>query len=108
MPTGNMRKTRDRRIMSDLPRLRFAGRRIVLRLPDDREISLPLQRYPTLLKATSAQRNAWELIGPAVGFHWPALDLDLSVDGLLHGLPEHVPKPPVIERGKPRSTSLSP
>jgi hypothetical protein len=76
-----------------------------MRLPDDREISQPLERYPTLMKATVAQRNAWELIGPALGFHWPGLDLDLSVDGLLHGLPECIPRPPSLESLKRHKVS---
>ena len=68
-----------------------------MRLPDDREISQPLERYPTLMRATGKQRKEWELIGPAVGFHWPSLNLDLSVEGLLHGLPERIPAPPPLE-----------
>jgi hypothetical protein len=34
------------------------------------------------------------MIGPEKGFHWPALDLDLSVDGLIQGLREAIPTPP--------------
>jgi hypothetical protein len=105
MPTGKINTARNRRVASDSPSLRFEGQRIIMTLPDDRVISQPLQRYPSLLKASVAQRNAWELIGPAIGFHWPALDLDLSVDGLLHGLPERIPKPPSLESLKRHTPS---
>jgi hypothetical protein len=33
------------------------------------------------------ERQQWELIGPGIGIHWPALDEDISVDGLLKGAP---------------------
>lgn len=102
MPTGKISKARDRRAQPGSPSLRFSGQRIIMRLPDEREVSQPLRRYPTLLNATAAQRKAWQLIGPALGFHWPELNLDLSVEGLLHGLPERIPKPPSLTSLKRR------
>jgi hypothetical protein len=33
------------------------------------------------------ERQHWELIGPGIGIHWPMLDEDISLDGLLRGLP---------------------
>jgi hypothetical protein len=63
-------------------------------LDDEREVSVPLKRYPTLLKARRAQRADWQLIGPGKGFHWKSLDLDLSVRGIVSGLPEVIPAPP--------------
>jgi hypothetical protein len=38
------------------------------------------------------------LIGPGKGFHWEDLDLELSVEGLLQGIPEGIPRPPVLGR----------
>jgi hypothetical protein len=73
---------------------------MVVVLEDQREMSLPLSLYPTLLNASPVQREAWELIGPGRGFHWEQLDLDLSVDGLLQGLPEAVPAPPRAVAGR--------
>ena len=67
---------------------------MVVVLDDRREMSLPLSLYPTLLHASPTQREAWELIGPGKGFYWEQLDLDLSVEGLLQGLPEAIPAPP--------------
>jgi hypothetical protein len=34
------------------------------------------------------------MIGPGKAFHWKSLDLDLSVRGLVSGLPEILPAPP--------------
>ena len=78
--------------------LRFEKDRLVLLLDDQREISLPLSKYPTLQAASSSQRRAWEIIGDGDGFHWEALDLDLSTLGLANGYPERIPKPPVLTK----------
>lgn len=56
-----------------------------LRLADGRELAVPLAWYPTLSGATEAQRNNWRWIGGGVGVHWPDLDEDLSVRGMLMG-----------------------
>lgn len=74
--------------------LRFQGQRLIVEFRDGREVHLPLRLYPTLLRATPAQRRNWTMIGPEKGFHWPALDLDLSVDGLIQGLRQAIPSPP--------------
>ena len=43
--------------------------------------------YPRLLRATPTQRANWELLGRGIGIHWPDVDEDLSVEGLLRGTP---------------------
>jgi len=58
-------------------------------LTDGRILSLPLAWYPSLLKATAAERELWQPSGAGQGIHWPALDYDLSVAGLLEGQHEH-------------------
>ena len=50
---------------------------------DGREISVPLEWFPTLRSASEKQRKRWRLIGHGVGIHWPELDEDLSVAALL-------------------------
>ncbi|HVR11326.1 MAG TPA: DUF2442 domain-containing protein [Thermoanaerobaculia bacterium] len=60
---------------------------LVVSLTDGRKITVPLAWFPRLLQATEAQRNDWELLGDGVGIHWPAIDEDLSVAGLLRGAP---------------------
>ena len=54
-------------------------------LLDGRTISVPIAWFPTLSKATLAQRDVWELLGDGEGIHWPEIDEDLSVAGLLAG-----------------------
>ena len=56
-------------------------------LTDGRTLAVPLAWYPRLLYGTSAERNNWQLIGDGEGIHWPELDEDLSVEGLLLGRP---------------------
>jgi len=56
-------------------------------LEDGRTIKVPLTLYPKLLHATAYQRNRWELSGAGFGIYWPELDEDLSVEGLIHGVP---------------------
>jgi hypothetical protein len=102
MPTGNGSSSNKGKHAAAVPKavgLRFEKQRLVVELDDQREVSVPLSRYPTLAKAKPSQRNAWELIGRGVGFHWESLDLDLSVRGLVGGLPEIIPPPPKLRRG---------
>ncbi|MCE5307263.1 MAG: DUF2442 domain-containing protein [Acidobacteriales bacterium] len=59
-------------------------------LADGRTLSVPLAWFPRLLHATPAQRQRFELLGDGEGIHWPDVDEDLSVAGLLRGTPAHV------------------
>jgi len=52
-------------------------------LADGRVILVPLEWFPRLRDATPKQRNHWRLIGGGIGIHWPELDEDISIDGLL-------------------------
>lgn len=52
-------------------------------LADGREVVAPLEWFPRLRDATPAQRANWRPIGRGVGIHWPDVDEDLSVAGLL-------------------------
>ena len=56
-------------------------------LMDGRTISVPLIWYPRLFNATLEQRNNWQVCGAGYGIHWPDIDEDLSVEGLLRGAP---------------------
>lgn len=56
-------------------------------LSDGRTISVPLGWFPRLANSTSRERNRWRLIGQGEGVHWPDLDEDVSVEGLLAGRP---------------------
>ena len=50
---------------------------------DGREISVPLEWFPSLRDASPEQRNHWEFIGQGQGIHWPDLDEDIEVESLL-------------------------
>jgi hypothetical protein len=56
-------------------------------LLDGRTIIVPLAWYPRLLHATPEQRTNWRLAGAGFGIHWPDIDEDLSVEGLLRRAP---------------------
>jgi hypothetical protein len=60
----------------------------MVRLKDERVIALPLWLYPSLLAAPSRQQRHLEVIAGGRGLHWPDLNLDLSVRGMLEGRPE--------------------
>ncbi len=54
-------------------------------LVDGRTIIVPLVWYPRLWYGTPEERNHFEVIGDGTLIHWPDLDEDLSVSGLLAG-----------------------
>jgi hypothetical protein len=55
-------------------------------LADGRTVTTPLVWYPRLLHATAQQRSNFQLIGAGYGIHWPDVDEDLSVHGMLAGV----------------------
>jgi hypothetical protein len=54
-------------------------------LVDGRTIIVPLVWYPRLWHGTRKERNHFEIFGDGAYIHWPGLDEDLSVAGLLAG-----------------------
>lgn len=63
-------------------------------LVDGRVISVPLAWSWRLSEASPAQRANYEIIGDGEGVHWPAIDEDISAEGMLHGVPAPRPKKP--------------
>jgi hypothetical protein len=57
--------------------------KLLVRLADGREISVPLEWLPRLRDASATARQNWRLIGGGIGIHWEDLDEDISVKGLL-------------------------
>ena len=55
---------------------------------DGRILSVPLAWFPLLRGATPEQRANYEIGGGGISLHWPDLDEDLSVAGLLAGADE--------------------
>ena len=53
---------------------------------DGRVQGVLLAWFPTLRAATPEQRTNCEIGGGGVGLHWPDLDEDLSIAGLMAGV----------------------
>lgn len=52
---------------------------------DGRILCVPLAWFPVLRDATPQQRARYEIGGGGIGLHWPDLDEDLSIAGLMAG-----------------------
>jgi hypothetical protein len=63
----------------------FTDAELIVTLVDGRRLSVPLSWYGTLASATRQQLEDYEFLGNGEGIHWPQLDEDLSVSGLLLG-----------------------
>ena len=57
-----------------------------VRFTDGRVLSVPLAWFPLLQEATPEQRERCEIGGGGISLHWPALDEDLSIAGLMAGV----------------------
>jgi Protein of unknown function (DUF2442) len=68
-------------------RARVTRDSLVVDLQDGRTITVPLSWYPRLHHGTARERSNWRLIAGGEGIHWPDLDEDISVEGLLAGSP---------------------
>jgi hypothetical protein len=72
--------------------VRVTGDEIIAHLVDGRVISVPLAWSWRLSEATPKERANLRLIGSGQGVHWPDVDEDISVEGMLHGIPAHRPQ----------------
>ena len=82
-------------VASNDPRIehvRITKDEIIAQLVDGRVISVPLAWSWRLAEATPAQRSNFRLIGTGQAVHWPDVDEDISVEGMLHGTPARRPK----------------
>lgn len=64
-------------------RVSFDDDQMWVTLSDGRTLGVPLAWFPRLLQITAAQRSEYEIT--PFGLHWPALDEDISIEGLLAG-----------------------
>jgi hypothetical protein len=67
------------------------GDAISAQLQDGRTISVPLAWSWRLSEATPEQRSRFEIVGSGYGIHWPEVDEDISIEGMLHGIPARRP-----------------
>ena len=67
--------------------VRVTSESLSVELSDGRNVTAPLAWFPRLQHGTAKERNNWRLIGRGEGIHWPDLDEDISVEGLMLGEP---------------------
>lgn len=68
---------------SNATNISFDDVKMYIVLEDGRELSIPIDWFPSLRDATRQQRDNWRLIGDGEGIHWEDLDEDILVEGLL-------------------------
>ncbi len=61
----------------------FTATELVVTLQDGRRIATPLEWYPRLQRASTHERAHFEIM--PMGIHWPDIDEDLSIAGMLKG-----------------------
>ncbi len=61
----------------------FTATELVVTLADGRKIATPLDWYPRLKGASAKERSNFEIM--PMGIHWPDLDEDLGIAGMLKG-----------------------
>ncbi|MEK6770099.1 MAG: DUF2442 domain-containing protein [Pseudomonadota bacterium] len=66
-------------------KVEFTADDLVVSLVDGRKVVVPLVWFPRLANAMKSQLEKYELLGDGEGVHWPEIDEDLSVAGLLRG-----------------------
>jgi len=82
-------------VESSEPRIRevkVTSDALIAYLVDGRVLSVPLAWSWRLSEATPRQRTRFRLIGDGQGVHWPDIDEDISVEGMLHGVPARRPQ----------------
>lgn len=91
-----------------IQKVRVTKDEIIAHLVDGRVVSVPLAWSWRLSEGTPAQRANFRLIGSGQGIHWPEVDEDISVEGLLHGIPARSPKPRAAARVRPAGSQAPP
>jgi len=77
-------------LVEEMPRatgVDFTDDELCVALTDERRLAVPIASFPRLAHATAAERARYELLGGGEGIHWPELDEDVSVAGLVAGRP---------------------
>lgn len=63
----------------------YENQMICILLSDKKEIRFPVELNTKLGQANDLQRNNIEIICNGTGLHWPDLDEDLSLIGIIEG-----------------------
>ena len=67
--------------------VQFVPDGLTVELKDGRTLTVPLEWFPRLRDASDPDRQNFELYADGYAIHWPSLDEDISIPGLL-GLPD--------------------
>jgi len=76
----------------DIHGITFTGEEMILKVDDGEYRFCLADVSKPLAEATATEREAYELSPSGYGIHWPLIDEDLSIDGLLgiHHMPSKV------------------
>lgn len=64
-------------------KIKVTSKELIIYFVDGRRLEVPLRWFPKLRKASSRQRNKYRFVGGGLGIHWPDIDEDLSINGLI-------------------------
>ena len=67
----------------DVRNLHFSGGYMMLTIDGEEKKFRVREISPTLERASQTEKNAYEISPSGYGIHWPLIDEDISVDGLL-------------------------
>lgn len=63
----------------------FSDSQLIVHLVDGRTIQVPIAWFKSLSNASTEQLREFQIMGNGDGIHWPQLDEDLNLKGLLLG-----------------------
>lgn len=75
----------ERQIIPKVTNVTITDDTLSVDLADGRTISVPVMWFPRLAYGTTEERANFEIAGAGYGIHWPDLDEDIGVEGLLLG-----------------------
>jgi hypothetical protein len=67
----------------------FDDQQMKVTFVDGRVLNVPLSWFPSLRDATPEQRSKYEIGGGGISLHWPDIDEDLSIAGLMAGVDQN-------------------
>ena len=67
----------------NIKNIRFEGENLLITIDGEQKSFPLLEISPVLNKASDRERNTFEISPSGYGIHWPLLDEDLSIDGLI-------------------------
>jgi hypothetical protein len=63
--------------------IQFSGEKMIVTADNGQVISIRWDRYKLLRNSSESARKNFVILGAGIGIHWPELDEDLSLEGLI-------------------------